>query len=226
MPAVLGGAALRRSGRSGSRSSTAPSRRMPSSGTRSTRSSRTQLGRSSRSQAPRPERQPVALAVPVGLAGEHKAEHGGAVAGDHEDGPVLALARVLLVGHPGPHDLARVGLAVELRRVDQRAPAHRLGRRDLSPLGRGSLGCRLGRGGLGPGGLRRRLGRRRLGSDRRLRRGRRPVRRPSERAIVRRNLFTKRTLPVVLVGCPCVGDACGADRPAQPRQASKVPLPA
>ena len=103
----------------------------------------------------------------------------GAVAADHEHGPVLALARVVLVGHPRPHHLARVGLAVELRRVDQRAAAHRLGRRDLRRLGRAGFVTRLGR-------------RTALGGRWRLAAsawtggcgaGRRPVRRPSERAI-------------------------------------------
>src|SRR5215203_322848 len=53
----------------------------------------------------------------VVLAREHHAEQPVTIAADEEYRPVLAHGVVLLERHPGPHDLAGVGLAVRLRRV-------------------------------------------------------------------------------------------------------------
>ena len=51
--------------------------------------------------------------------GELQREQLAALLADHEHRPVLALRRVVLVGHPGPDDLAGVRPAVGLRRVAQ-----------------------------------------------------------------------------------------------------------
>jgi hypothetical protein len=48
----------------------------------------------------------------VVLTAEHQAQVGVAVLGEHQHGPVLALARIVLVSHPRPHDLTDVGRAV------------------------------------------------------------------------------------------------------------------
>ena len=63
---------------------------------------------------------PVAVLGVVVLAGQHQAEQGLTVTADHQHRPVLAPGRVVLVDHPGPDDLARVGAAVEVGCVDQR----------------------------------------------------------------------------------------------------------
>src|SRR4051812_43842395 len=49
--------------------------------------------------------------------GELEGQERLALLADHEHGTVLALRRVLLVGHPGPHDLARIGEPVAARGV-------------------------------------------------------------------------------------------------------------
>src|SRR5690606_24216506 len=55
----------------------------------------------------RAEQQPVLLLPVVGfLAGEHQRVQHVALAAHHQQGAVLAQGRVLLEGHPGPHDLA------------------------------------------------------------------------------------------------------------------------
>src|SRR5919199_2784260 len=73
----------------------------------------------------RSEPEPVALAVPLTPAGQHQAQESTAVAADHQHGAVLALVRVVLVADPGPHDLAGIGLAIEIRCVLQVPPARR-----------------------------------------------------------------------------------------------------
>src|SRR5690606_14159317 len=66
------------------------------------------------------ELEPVVLLVRVGLlGGEHQGGQPGALAADDQQRPVLAPAAVLLVGDPGPDDLAGVGPAVGLRGVLQ-----------------------------------------------------------------------------------------------------------
>ena len=91
------------------RSSAAPSRRTSLLGQPSSRSSRTSLSRPSRSQSPAADVHPVpavarlvlGVAVVV-LAGQLQAEQRRPVAPDHQHRPVLALARVVLVGRPTP----------------------------------------------------------------------------------------------------------------------------
>ncbi|MBM7504939.1 hypothetical protein JOD46_002396 [Agromyces aurantiacus] len=100
-----------------SRSSDAASRRTPSACTRNSRSRRAQLGRPCGSPRAGPEGDRVAVVV-VRRAGQLHGEELPRRAGrDHDDRAVLAAAVALLVRHPGPHDLARVGLAVALGRV-------------------------------------------------------------------------------------------------------------
>lgn len=42
---------------------------------------------------------------------------------EHRNGSILPLPRVLLIGHPSPHNLTRIGLAVGLRGIGERDPA-------------------------------------------------------------------------------------------------------
>src|SRR6478735_1069695 len=47
----------------------------------------------------------------------HRQQRSADLGGDHKHRPVLAAAIVLLVGHPGPDDLARIRVAIGVRRI-------------------------------------------------------------------------------------------------------------
>ncbi len=83
--------------------------------------------------------------VPVGgvslLAGHHQPEQDVAVAAHDQHRAVLAAGGVVLIGHPRPHDFARVGPTVQIGGVDELAgpvrggravAGHRAARGDLS----------------------------------------------------------------------------------------------
>src|SRR5690554_5841518 len=65
-----------------------------------------------------PEARLVGGVAVVILAREHEAQDPGRVVPDDEHRAVLAARGVVLEGDPGPHDLARVRVAVEVRLVD------------------------------------------------------------------------------------------------------------
>lgn len=56
-------------------------------------------------------------------AGQLQGQQPGAVAPDQQDGPVLAAAVILFVGHPRPHHFPRIGVFARHRRIaDLRDP--------------------------------------------------------------------------------------------------------
>src|SRR5690606_24129966 len=68
----------------------------------------------------------LAGAVGVAVLRRHlEGDEPGALAGQDEDRAVLALGRVVLVGHPRPHDLTRVRLVVRLGAVLEGGQAQR-----------------------------------------------------------------------------------------------------
>src|SRR6478609_7476333 len=66
------------------------------------------------------------LVTVVVLARQGQRHEPVALAPDDEHRPVLALAVVLLVGHPGPDDLAGIGAAVGSRRIRRVRQARRV----------------------------------------------------------------------------------------------------
>src|SRR5680860_1058395 len=66
-----------------------------------------------------PTRLVGAVAVVI-LRRQHEAQQPAPVLADREDGPILALAGIVLVRNPRPQDFARVGIAVKLRGVARR----------------------------------------------------------------------------------------------------------
>ena len=103
---------------------------------------------------PLPARPPLLLLVAVVvLARQGQPHEPVAVVTDDEDRAVLALAVVLLVGHPGPDDLTGVGPTVGTRRIRRVRQAGRVTRVGLRRTGNGRRGarppCRAGRAAAG-----------------------------------------------------------------------------
>ena len=81
--------------------------------------------RPSGSHGPGADQQPSrVIRVRLARGLRHRELTGGSGPAEHDHGPVLAPGRVLLEGHPRPHDLAGVGMPVVLRGVGE---AHRPG---------------------------------------------------------------------------------------------------